>query len=97
MASHRSDFISRHLSNSTVLNLGKQSSAGCFSVAQSYTSFLQYVVFPMPGFPSIKTVLGCGHSSCGLKIPDMFTVSAVAVPLVFFLPTTLSLVKISSR
>ena len=41
MASHRSDFISRHLSNKTVWNLGKSSSASCFRVAQSYTIFLQ--------------------------------------------------------
>ena len=92
MASQRSDSTSRHLTKSTIRKFEKQFPVACFPVAQSTTTLLQYVVFPIPGFPSINTTLGSSHSSCWLKISGIVTTRSVAVPLVFSLKMTLSLV-----
>ena len=56
------------------------------------------VLFTVGGFsPSINTVLGAEHSSYGSSIDDMSTNTLLISPLVFFLLTTLSLVKILPR
>ena len=95
IASQISDFISWHLRNSNTSISEKEESQSPCLVAQSYASFWQYVVFPIPGSPSIKTVRGFWHSACALKIAVILVISSVRPPWVFSLPTIFNLVKIS--
>ena len=97
IASQMLDWISLHLRSSSTSISGKDGSHLSFLVAQSYASFWQYVVFPMPGSPSIKIVLGLWHSACALKIAVILVISSVSTPWVFSLPEIFNLVKISFK
>ena len=46
-------------------------------------TFICPVVFPIPGSPSINTVLGFRRIPCSWQITDMLTILSVAVPFVF--------------
>ena len=91
------DFTSWHLRSNNTSMSGKEGSNSFCLVAQSYASFWQYVLLPMPGSPSIKTVRGLWHSTCGLKIAVISVISSVSTPRVFSLLTIFNLVKISFR
>ena len=95
IASQMSDLISWHLRSRSTSISGKDGSHSFCLVAQSYASFWQYVVFPIPGSPSIKTVRGLWHSACALKIAVILVISSASTPWVFSLPKIFSLVKIS--
>ena len=98
IASQIPDLISLHLSKSSTSIDGKDASHSSCSVAQSYASFCKYVVFPMPGSPSIKRIRGFWQSGWGLKIAVMLVISSsISVPRVFSLFTIFSRVKISFR